>query len=160
MSGLPCVFRRPARHGHVQHQNLLVSAKLRNSRTRQHLALTSLSCTKLNTKFNSYSSFLVSVTEDCFPRVNDGAAWSMADYCTVLWEAQAWTGTHHRLSRQIRVPTASFHSLIVTIRRKRVFSPIRLGLMEEVFVPASKWPHLPLMIIVWPSANSRTHWYL
>jgi hypothetical protein len=41
-----------------------------------HLRVTYLSCTKSNIKFNSYSSFLVSVTEDCFPRVNDGAAWS------------------------------------------------------------------------------------
>ena len=39
-----------------------------------HLTLTSLSCTKLNTKFNSCSFFLVSVTEDYFPRVYDGAA--------------------------------------------------------------------------------------
>jgi hypothetical protein len=38
--------------------------------------LTSHSCIILNTKFSSYSYFLVSVTEDYLPRVNDGAAWS------------------------------------------------------------------------------------
>jgi len=31
-----------------------------------------------------------------------------------------------------------FHQLLVTIHRKQLFSPIPLGLMEEVFVPASK----------------------
>jgi hypothetical protein len=40
-----------------------------------HLNLSSLTCTKLKTKFNSYSSFCVSVTEDDFPLVNDSGAW-------------------------------------------------------------------------------------
>ena len=40
-----------------------------------HLKLASLTCTKLKTKFNSYSSFHVSVMEDDFLLVNDSAAW-------------------------------------------------------------------------------------
>jgi len=53
-----------------------------------------------------------------------------------------------------------FNQLLVTTHRKQVFSPIPLGLMEEVFVPPGKWPRLPFMSIVRPSANSRTHWYI
>jgi hypothetical protein len=39
------------------------------------MKLSSLTCTKLKTKFNSYSSFHVSVTEDDFPLVNESGAW-------------------------------------------------------------------------------------
>jgi hypothetical protein len=59
-----------------------------------HLKLSSLTCTKLKTKFNSYSSFHVSVTEDDFLLVNDSGAWPtgclIAPFCGRLSPEQVY----------------------------------------------------------------------
>jgi hypothetical protein len=41
----------------------------------EQLKLTSLSCTRLKTKFNSYASFHISVNEDDFPLINNTGVW-------------------------------------------------------------------------------------
>jgi hypothetical protein len=41
----------------------------------EQLKLTSLSCTRLKTKFNSYASFHISVNEDDFPLINNTSVW-------------------------------------------------------------------------------------
>jgi hypothetical protein len=42
---------------------------------REQLKLASLACTRLKTKFDSYSSFQVSVSEDDFPLINNASLW-------------------------------------------------------------------------------------
>jgi hypothetical protein len=42
---------------------------------KEQLSLENLVCTRLETKFNSYSSFHVSVTEDEFLLINDAGVW-------------------------------------------------------------------------------------
>ncbi|KDR12838.1 hypothetical protein L798_13261 [Zootermopsis nevadensis] len=42
---------------------------------KDQLKLTSLTCTRLNTKFNSYASFHISVVEDDFHLVNNIGVW-------------------------------------------------------------------------------------
>jgi hypothetical protein len=43
------------------------------------LKLSSLTCTKLKTKFKTYASFHISVTEDDFPSINNTGVWPNAD---------------------------------------------------------------------------------
>jgi hypothetical protein len=42
---------------------------------KEQMELTHLTCTKLKTKFNSYSSFHISVAEDDFDRINNTDVW-------------------------------------------------------------------------------------
>jgi hypothetical protein len=42
---------------------------------KEQLSLKMLDCTRLKTKFNSYASFHISVTEDEFPLINDASVW-------------------------------------------------------------------------------------
>jgi hypothetical protein len=41
----------------------------------EQLSLKNLVCTRLKTKFNSHSSFHISVTEDEFPLINNTGVW-------------------------------------------------------------------------------------
>jgi hypothetical protein len=52
-----------------------VSASHVENFLQEHLKLSSLTCTKVKTKFNSYLSFHVPGTEDDFHLVNDSGAW-------------------------------------------------------------------------------------
>jgi hypothetical protein len=50
---------------------------------KEQLSLGKLACTRLKTKFNSYSSFHVSVTEDEFSLISDARVWLLN--CSLLW---------------------------------------------------------------------------
>jgi hypothetical protein len=50
------------------------------------LKLSSLTCTKLNTKFKTYASFHISVTEEDFPSINNTGVWPNGCFIAPFYE--------------------------------------------------------------------------
>jgi hypothetical protein len=89
---------------------------------KEQLSLKMLVCTKLRTKFNSYSSFHISVTEDEFALINNIGVWPsgclIAPYYRKVTPAQIFTPVH--LKQELPL-------LLLTLQQ---IQRVKMGLME------------------------------